>query len=95
MNTPTIAETLKERGERYGTFLDNALLAQELKAVMHSAPNWHGLMADQKEGLEIIASKIARALTGDPSYADNFHDIAGYAALIDARMAQPVALRRA
>ena len=81
-----IEATLEQRGERYGTFLANATTAQALKAVMHSAPGWETMAPDQKEGLEIIASKISRALTGDPSYVDNWHDIAGYATLVEKRL---------
>lgn len=35
---------------------------------------------------EMIAHKIARILNGDPNYADNWHDIAGYATLIDLQL---------
>ena len=31
----------------------------------------------------MIASKIARIVNGDPDYADNWHDIAGYARLVE------------
>jgi hypothetical protein len=85
--TVTIDQTLEERGTRYGEFADNANVAQGLKNVMHDAPRWDDLAADQKEGLEIIASKISRMLTGDPQYRDNWHDIVGYAKLVDDRMA--------
>ena len=33
--------------------------------------------------IDLIANKLGRILNGDPSYADNWHDIAGYASLID------------
>lgn len=57
------------------------------------------LAADQAEALEVIASKISRMLTGDPQYRDNWHDIVGYAKLVDDRMAEaekpaPKAARR-
>jgi len=31
----------------------------------------------------MILHKIARILNGDPEYSDNWHDIAGYATLIE------------
>ena len=34
----------------------------------------------------MIAVKISRILTGDPSHADNWHDIAGYATLVERRL---------
>lgn len=93
-----IEATLEQRGSRYGDFIDNAAIAQDLKAVMHRAPKWNQLSPDQKEALEVIASKISRMLTGDPQYRDNWHDIVGYAKLVDDRMeaieVKPKAARR-
>ena len=31
----------------------------------------------------MIQHKIARVLNGDPNYPDNWHDIAGYARLVE------------
>jgi hypothetical protein len=31
----------------------------------------------------MIFCKITRILTGDPNYTDNWHDIAGYAKLVE------------
>ena len=81
-----VTATLEQRGERYGSFLTNATTAQAIKAAMHAAPGWEALAPDQKEGLEIIASKISRALTGDSTYVDNWHDIAGYAVLVEQQL---------
>lgn len=80
-----IEQTLKERGARYGSFFSNAAIAQRLKADMHVA-GWFTLAVDQQEALEVIASKISRILTGDPNYADSWHDIAGYAMLVENRL---------
>ena len=48
--------------------------------------NFYGTMevipVYQKEALEMIASKIARALSGDSNHLDNWVDIAGYAQLV-------------
>lgn len=81
-----IAATLNERGLRYGLFETQAGIAQELKMVMRVAPKWKVLADDQKEALEQITSKISRILNGDPDYHDNWHDIAGYAALVADRL---------
>lgn len=83
----SIDNTLAERGARYGSFAENASVAQELKAVMRETPGWSKLSGDQAEALEVIASKISRMLTGDVNYRDNWHDIVGYAKLVDDRMA--------
>lgn len=47
---------------------------------------WHRLDPDQREALDMIASKIARILNGDPNYDDNWIDIAGYATLVAKRL---------
>lgn len=78
--------TLAERGKRYGSFLNHARIAQGLKDVMWEAPKWEYLAEDQMQALEVIADKIARILNGDPDYIDNWHDIQGYAKLVEDRL---------
>ena len=81
----TLSETLTERGSRYGDLMDQARIAQSVKSSFR-VKNWGILEADQKEALEMIASKIARILNGDPHYEDSWRDIAGYASLIADRL---------
>lgn len=81
-----IKAILAERGSRYGTFADQARISQALKRVMHESPNWHRLTDGQKEGLEMVQHKVARMLSGDPSYLDNIVDIVGYATLVQQSM---------
>lgn len=96
----SIEKTLSERGARYGDFADHARLCQSLKRVMQSfsiqqgvpgiitasVKPWEKLSPAQKQALEVIADKIARILSGDPNYADNWHDIQGYAKLVEDRL---------
>lgn len=84
----TIESTLEERGNRYGEFMHHALIAQNLQDVMRNTDGWRKLEADQKQALTVISDKIARMLNGDPSYRDNWHDLVGYAKLVDDRMAR-------
>lgn len=89
-HTDVIA-TLNERGERYGRFEDHAVIAQQLQDVIrgaHGGAGWDGLAPDQKQALTVITDKVARMLNGDPTYRDNWHDIVGYAKLVDDRMAR-------
>lgn len=81
-----IAETLKERGARYGEFERHAAIAQGIQDAMRNTDGWAALAPDQKQALTVIADKIARMLNGDPSYIDNWHDIVGYATLVETRM---------
>lgn len=78
--------TLNERGYRYGEFDQHAIIAQRLKLVMRDTTNWSRLASDQQEALEMIAHKIARILNGDPNYVDSWHDIIGYARLVEQRL---------
>lgn len=84
----TVQNTLNERGSRYGRFVDHARIAQGVQDVMRAAPNWALLDPDMRQALTVIADKIARILNGDPYYEDNWHDIQGYAALIENRIKQ-------
>ena len=85
-NTETstgIDATVEERGNRYGAFKDGADIMQELKSVMRDTPNWSNLTPSQREALEMIQHKVGRILNGDPNYTDSWHDIKGYAHLIE------------
>lgn len=86
MSEHSIANTLAQRGAVYGRFADHAKICQGLKDIMRNAPGWHRLAPDQKQALEVNADKIARILNGDPDYADNWHDIQGYAKLVEDRL---------
>ena len=79
----SINDTLNKRGERYGKFKDVAATTQQLMAIVECGANYEHLNAEQKTSLFMICNKIARAVNGDPSYIDNWHDIAGYATLVE------------
>ena len=83
-----IDATLRERGSRYGDFTDHASIAQELQEAMRYG-GWYKLDSTKRQALTVIADKIARILTGDPEYADNWHDIQGYAKLVEDRLVTP------
>lgn len=78
-----VATTLAERGKRYGDFGGHAFITQMLKHDMRSVDGWLNLNASQIEALDMIAHKIGRILNGDPNWADSWHDIAGYATLVE------------
>jgi len=82
-----VDQTLQERGKRYGDFSIHASICQNLKSVMTNTHNYQNrLSMAQRQALDVIADKIARILTGDPDYADNWHDIQGYAKLVEDRL---------
>lgn len=78
----TVDTVVNQRSSRYGPFSTNAQTSQLIKAAMMASPNWATLEPFHKEALEMIAHKIARILNGDPSYEDNYVDIAGYATAV-------------
>lgn len=86
-----IENTLEERGTRYGEFKDHADISQRLKVTMKCG-NWYSLEPDQREALDMIVHKIARILNGDPNYIDSWHDIAGYATLVEKRLSDDIQL---
>lgn len=79
----TIKGTLSEREGRYGSFYGHALVTQNMKDIMRESRRWESLTPDQREALEMIVHKIGRIVNGDPNYADSWHDIAGYALLVE------------
>lgn len=89
-----LATTLAERGARYGDFTDHAAIAQDLQDRMRDTYGWVHLSRDKRQALTVIADKIARVLSGDPEYRDNWHDISGYAKLAEDRCAPDDKLTR-
>lgn len=88
----SVQDTLAERGARYGAFDEHSVIAQSLQTVMRGTPDiktgWQYLAPDMQQALTTIADKIARILNGDPAYIDNWHDIQGYARLVEQRLEQ-------
>ena len=86
--TDALNQTLADRKTKYGDFSDHARITQRLKALiseeMQKRPGTFSTM--HCEALDMIAHKIGRILNGDPNYADSWHDIAGYAKLVEDRL---------
>lgn len=70
---------LIEREKTHGNFQLVAKVAQEIKNSIGWAPS--ELDGRQKEALDLIATKIARIVCGNPKERDHWDDIAGYAKL--------------
>jgi hypothetical protein len=81
-----VNEILNDRGKRYGNYLDQATITNALREVLISGRGQRTLMADQADALHMIAVKLSRIVNGDPDYADNWRDIAGYATLVADRL---------
>ena len=81
-----MTDILDERQKTHGDFYRVAMTAQELKDVMRRGKNWKILEDTQKEALEMVATKIARMLSGDHLYLDNVVDIIGYMTLLERQL---------
>jgi hypothetical protein len=80
-----IEATLAERQSTYGNFEDVAFVTENIMSVLGQVrvnglselPNTHRM------ALYMIASKMARIVNGDFNHFDSWHDIGGYAKLIE------------
>lgn len=73
--------TLNERETTHGDYAVTARIAQSLKAVLHSEVGFQALTDIEKESLELICTKMARAVSGRYN-KDDYDDIAGYSNLV-------------
>ena len=78
-----INDTLAQRHHTHGSFLDNATYSQALKRIFHNNAGWHDLNEVQQEALDYFCCKIARILSTSGRNIDDWHDIAGYAILVE------------
>jgi hypothetical protein len=77
-----VSRTLNDRGTTHGSYRAASGLTQNIAELMHSSRNWDDLPAYAKQSLEMVAVKLGRILTGDWSHPDHWHDIEGYALLV-------------
>ena len=79
----SINKTLEQRGARYGKFKDVAATTYALQEILRDAKSYKHMSDDQVIALDMICNKMARIVNGDPNYIDNWHDISGYATLVE------------
>lgn len=82
------SEMLAERGSRYGNYLEQTTISQGLSNILQDALEKCAsqILPDQADALLMICVKLSRIVNGDPHYADNWRDIAGYATLVAERL---------
>ena len=80
-----VRQTLNQRQEQYGSFEDVAMITEQMVDVMRKG-YYENLAYNQKMALYMICSKMARIVNGNPNHKDSWHDIAGYATLIDSEL---------
>lgn len=78
---PNREPILAEREKTHGDFRETAAFAQNIKSIYRLAPAYDRLPADQKEALDLIATKLARVLVGNNLEPDHWQDLSGYSLL--------------
>lgn len=78
-----IEDTLQERGNVHGDYVQASVFADGVKNAMAKTPNWNSMDAYQRQALNVILDKISRILYGDPNFGDHWHDLQGYARLVE------------
>lgn len=83
-----IQDTIADRGASYGEYKDGAQIAMDLFEIVQEAPSYRKMNAGQRYAMFMFSAKMARLLNGDPNHKDSWHDIAGYATLVEERLAE-------
>lgn len=78
-----ITATITSRAVTHGDFVNTAHIAQGLKDFLKSEGPYQGMSSVQREALDMICTKLARIIAGDPNHREHWHDIAGYAQLAE------------
>lgn len=79
----SIEDTLAQREKTHGSFAVHAEITQNLKQVLVNNTIENVLTPSQQEALDMICHKIGRIIAGNPNEPDHWHDIAGYATLVE------------
>lgn len=79
----TINETLKQRGNVHGNYPTSAVFKDRVLSLCTELPNWKKLGAPGRETVRMIVEKLGRIMLGDCEFIDHWHDIAGYATLME------------
>jgi len=86
-----VNETLDLRGKEYGKFSSHAKISQNLKlSLMQDCSPDARFTNSMAEAIDMIFHKIARIMNGNPEYIDNWHDIQGYARLVEIELQKQV-----
>jgi hypothetical protein len=76
-------QTVKDRGVTHGDFHTQSNCTENIARCVRNSRNYGDLPTYAKHALEMVSVKLGRILSGDWSYVDHWHDIAGYASLVE------------
>ena len=77
-----VLATLAARRGTHGIWREQAATASTIRKVLHLNPGWRHLPPYVSEAIDMIVTKISRAVEGDWEHEDHWDDIAGYAKLV-------------
>ena len=83
----SIDATLAERQSTYGSFEDVAFVTENIINVLKKC-NYNEMPHTHRMAMYMIASKMARIANGDFNFIESWHDISGYAKLIENELMQ-------
>lgn len=78
-----VESTLAQRQNVHGDYARSAGVKDELLRRLECTPNFEQMDSVGRTTLRMIVEKLGRIMFGDWSFADHWHDIAGYATLMD------------
>lgn len=78
-----VQDTLNQRQNVHGDFQENGRVMQLLKESARFDTNYLALEPYKREAIDMILHKIGRIVTGDSNHVDHWHDVAGYATLVE------------
>lgn len=84
-NEGDVKSTLKQRGGVYGDYADVLKARSTIMAVLsdrYQDLRGHPMPPDMESGFQDLVLKLVRG-AGAPHYSDSFHDLAGYATLME------------
>lgn len=78
-----VHQTLGLRNTTHGDFSSQAATYAMFQGIAQCSPNYTVLTPEERHALDMILTKISRILCGDAHFPDHWHDIAGYATLVE------------
>jgi hypothetical protein len=78
----TVGDVINERENTHGDFENLSNVAQNIKSAYKMGHRYPDLKPYQREAVDLIATKLARIVCGDPNHTDNWLDGSGYFTLV-------------
>jgi len=74
---------LETRQQTHGSFMENAIISQSIKAILRASNGWSRLNDIERESMDMIALKFSRILSGKSMERQHWEDVVGYAKLVE------------